>query len=175
MAWWTKFGEEFTAALAKGLDFKIGSLKEIRIGLIDPLIEVRKRLPGVSAEAQMELARLIDGERQAANWFNATKPKGLWNVENVPINGPMAERMDAGDRLRYDVEIVVQPDPFSDPIYRRISIYAPTGLTWNELQEAAYAEAERRLQKSPKGFLGGKLSDAPIFGESSVIGIARGF
>lgn len=175
MGWWTQFGADFVTFLAKGLDFKIAALKEVRLGLVDPLVAVRQRAPGISPEAQAEFARLIDGERQAADWFNATKPSGVWNVQHVPINGPMAERMDSGDRLRYDVEIVVQPDPFSDPIFRRISIYAPTGLTWSELQDAAYDEAMRRVAKSPKGFLGVASVDAPIFGEANVIAIARAF
>lgn len=132
-------------------------------------------MPEIPLDAAQKIADLVEQERRAAEVFDATKPKTMWDVSDVPVNGPAAERFEEGDRVVFTVDVPITLPGDGGIIIRTIQVAGPYGLGHDEIEDLARAEAQRRASDSPGGFIDGADPDGILIGGVETVSIFRTF
>lgn len=149
MAWFTGLGAKLTDALSRGLDLVLARLVRVQGSLKGVELEIQKRVPDLPPPAAAALLGHVSKASEAAVAMTTNPDRPFEDLERIPENPLIANRLEPGDRFVYTADVGIPDDGGQQAGFFRIDVASSIPLSANEVRGLATEEVERRKRDTP--------------------------
>lgn len=149
MSWFTGLGAKLTDALSRGLDLVLARLVRVQGSLKGVELEIQKRVPDLPPPAAAALLGHVSRASEAAVAMTTNPDQPFEELERIPENPMLSERLEPGDRFVYTADVGLPGEDGAGLGTFRIDVASSIPLSANEVKSLATEEVERRKEKSP--------------------------
>lgn len=149
MAWWSGLGAGVKGLLAKGVDLVLARLIRIQGALTGVELEIQRRVPETPTPGQLSLLGHVAAAAEAAAEVEREPSRVFDDLERIPVNELLAERVEPGDRFIYSTDWEYARGVDIPMTARRVDVTSPIPLSFNEIEGFVADEVDQQDEDSP--------------------------